>query len=527
MNATDNRNAIEQIDLFCLDIENEILIYGDYVSNHLIELTQNLLGFINSAPDKIKKLVEEKMRVIALKSKKYAKVWLYSAMLTVNYNPIVMEEFLECVLEEKFGPNVNYFLFYQIKAAKFYHNQLENEKNKYLNWKLLERAVEAFKDKLSDIIETIPYKQRNLDLALVITEQILGETHGPTKTAFDRCKVLIENMHKKVLLLNTAEIVSQVGMIPYYGVQGGNQIAEFLKKEYVEWKGIRIPYVQCESNMPNMESLQLLLQMVKELKPGLVILIGGSSIFGNLVDNMIPVLAVGLVPSNLEPTMCTCQTLSRKLNDEDYKLLKQMGKDEKNVIQSIFTSDLQVQKSTVCRNQLGLHEDKFVIVVIGNRLDAEIDEHFMNMLKLALDDNMEVAFVGVAFDSITYFFRIMPELQGKVHFLGFTHDILSWLEICDLYVNPHRQGGGTSAVEALFKGIPVVTTAYGDVATNVGKDFLTESYDTMPKLIQKYKTDSIFYKQMSERARKRAEILLDTKSEFLRIIREFENRTRD
>jgi predicted O-linked N-acetylglucosamine transferase (SPINDLY family) len=31
----------------------------------------------------------------------------------------------------------------------------------------------------------------------------------------------------------------------------------------------------------------------------------------------------------------------------------------------------------------------------------------------------------------------------------------------DIYINPTRRGGGTSAVEALSKGIPVITVNYG------------------------------------------------------------------
>ena len=297
-------------------------------------------------------------------------------------------------------------------------------------------------------------------------------------------------------------------------------------KEYLEWKGTKIPYIQCENNMPNMAALRVLLQMVRKLKPKFCVLIGGNSILGNLVDAMIPVLTVGLAPSDFESTMTSCQTLSRKLEENDLKLLKQIGKDEKSVISSVFTSGLQSQSGTVSRNEIGLQENKFILVIVGNRLDSDIDEHFMNMLACALDDEMEAAFIGKSFASLEGYLIKIPRLKGKVHYLGATHNILAWLEVCDLYVNPKRKGGGTSAVEALFKGVPVITTAYGDVAANVGKKFYTESYDTMSELIRKYKKDQDFYKKMSALAKKRSEILLDTEGEFQRIIEEFENRTR-
>ena len=76
-------------------------------------------------------------------------------------------------------------------------------------------------------------------------------------------------------------------------------------------------------------------------------------------------------------------------------------------------------------------------------------------------------------------------------------------------------------MEAVSLGIPVVTTPYGDVAANVGKEFWVESYEEMPELILRYKDDLGFYQKMSDKARKRSEILLDTETEFVRILDEF------
>ncbi len=229
MDELDNMNIIEQIGMFCSDIENEVLIYDDYVSNNLIKSTQKILSFINAAPNEIKNLVEEKMHETTLKSGKYAKVWLYSAVLRINYNPVILEELLEFLIrEDNFSPNVRHFLFYQIKNTLFNHICLDNEKTKFLIWKLFDKTVEAFKSNLIDVLHPISFEQRDADTVLVITEQILEEEHGPTKTAFDRCKVLIRNMGKKVLLLNTSEIASTVGIIPYYGAVKGQQNDDLL-----------------------------------------------------------------------------------------------------------------------------------------------------------------------------------------------------------------------------------------------------------------------------------------------------------
>lgn len=85
-------------------------------------------------------------------------------------------------------------------------------------------------------------------------------------------------------------------------------------------------------------------------------------------------------------------------------------------------------------------------------------------------------------------------------------------------------GGGTSSVEALSKGVPVVTTDYGDVAVNVGEDFIVKDYDDMSKTIIKYIDDEDFYKEKSLKAKKRSEVLLDSDGQFTKLIKEYENR---
>lgn len=518
--------AIEQIKLLCNDIEYEIAISGSHVSEGLKARTLKLFTFIELAPFEIRKAVENNLSYILKKSQLYAKVWLYSAMLTLTYDTELMKDFLTYIVkEEGFTLNVKYFLYYQIKAAIFNHVSMENYDTKLLKWKLLAQVVDGFKKELGDVLMPVPYECRNQDKVFVVTEQILGEMHAPTKIAFDRCKILIEKMNKQVLLINSAEVLSSIGTIPYFGAKYGNYHNQLLEKEFLEWKGTKILYFQCENNMPNLDALHMLLQMIQNEKPALVVSIGGSSILSNLIDNILPVLTVGLSPSDLEMTMTTCQTLSRKLTLEDLELMKQVGKNSGSVIESIFTSSLQPQAKTVTRKELSLPEKKFLLVVVGYRLDVDIDEAFMNMLVNAMDDDIEVAMIGI-FESCGMYMDKMPKLKGKVHCLGLTDDILAWIDTCDLYVNPYRKGGGTSGVEALYQGIPVVTFPYGDVAVNVGEDFWTESYDTMVELIQKYKNDSEFYHRMTVIAKERSDILLDTEGEFCRIIEEFEKRTR-
>lgn len=79
-------------------------------------------------------------------------------------------------------------------------------------------------------------------------------------------------------------------------------------------------------------------------------------------------------------------------------------------------------------------------------------------------------------------------------------------------------------MEAMSKGVPVVTTAFGDVAVNAGEAFCVRDYDEMRERIIRYRKDGQFYRQMSELAQERTKVLLDSEGEFVRIMHEVQRR---
>lgn len=173
---------------------------------------------------------------------------------------------------------------------------------------------------------------------------------------------------------------------------------------------------------------------------------------------------------------------------------------------------------------MGIPREAFVLAVVGARLDVEITDDFCEMLESVLGEDIVVVFWGryIKYSEISK--EKYPKLKKYSYYLGFCSDILAHLECCDLYINPIRSGGGTSSVESLYKGVPVVTTEYGDVPTNVGEAFWVEDYKEMKNVIKRYYSDSEFYQKQSEYALQRVKRLLDTDGEFVKIISEMERR---
>lgn len=489
------------------------------------EIISAYVNSLKGQPDNLVQKVVDILKENRKEEKVEAYIYLSSIIIniTLESNELeVLERYIVNTTELNAGKK--HFLFYQIKSLMFCNKSLTTEKTILFKWQLFRQIVQMYKMLIKKELNYIPKEERNTNFVLVITEQFLKTEHGPTKTALDRCRTLIKEEKKNVLLVNSAEFGNFYDNCLFYNSKYGSYLQSNIEMQEMEWKDVKIPYVQCDNGMPDPEVIDMLLEMVYRLKPEYIVMIGGNSIFANLADNIVPVLAVGLSPSAMETTMVSYQTLTRKLDEQDIRVLHEMGKSEDSIIQSVFTSGLKEQTEHITREQLGIPQDAFVLAVVGARLDVEVTNSFCDMLESVLNEKIVVAFL----DEYNEYCKInqekYPKLKKYSYYLGFCTDILAYLECCDLYVNPIRSGGGTSSVESLYKGVPVVTTEYGDVPTNVGENFWVKDYEEMKKVIKRYYSDSEFYQKQSEYALQRVKRLLDTDGEFVKIISEMERR---
>ena len=501
--------------------------YKDYLPEEAIRLGTEMADKVGGIWEGIREEIVGLVREEIPYEYPYVAVWWYSVLLGIRKESSIFSEFVSYIRKHEgiFSPNTLYFLYYQLSAMMFSNIGLNCSKNKVNLWKFFLEIVGRFEGYIDNvgILEELPIERRDRSKILVITEQFLVEEHGPTKTALDRCRAIIEGMGKDVLLINSAELLTRVGEIPFYGCCGGSYIPKRKAEKEQFWKGVRVPYYQCENNMPDIETVRQLLLDIRAMAPWQAVAIGSGGILGSLVGKIVPSISIGTVPSELAITGMRLQTLGRKLEKQDIEILSHMGLSEENVIESVFTSGLRAQTGHVTREELGIPEDTFLLAVVGGRLDNEVTEEFLEILGQIMPGNMCIGFFGMfhTYESRTGKF---VQLRGKTRNFGFCEDMLSYMEVCDLYINPLRKGSGTSCVEALFKGVPVVTVDYGDVAVNAGELFCVGDYKGMQKEIMRYYSNKAYYQEMSIKARERAEVLLDTDTEFAKVMQEAEKR---
>lgn len=509
------KDIIEQIEIYKKNtVEEYFLNYGEMES-----LLQNVSEKMADIISKIALLSED--------CPAWMKIHLLSFCMKTSGDKSYTIELLNAVIDadyEQVGEYNKLSHYWQTNMAIFVDSSLGGFEAEKLLIKLYRQLFTDFYRVLGGTRRKyIPLDARRMDVVFVFTSQVLGMQHAPTKTLLDRCYILQKYLNKKVYIINTAMQASQKGMAPFFGLKEGAYEEALLNDKNISYKDVEFDYYQCENNMPNPNTIVKLVQMIVDKKPGYMLNIGGSDICADICGMFVPEITISTVFSKISTSCGEYQIVDKALNNEDLVLLEELGVEKEKVKRSLFTFVFKEQKEHFTKAQLGFKVDSFVLLTVGWRLGDEISEEFLEVLEkcVSVNEKIAVAFMG-QYDNYEEIITKYPGLQKNSKFLGQQEDALAVTECCDLYVNPKRNGGGSSIAEALFKGLPVVTLPEGDGAVAASDIFWVSDYTEMKEKIISYATDKAFYDEMSQRAKKRAEQLLDSKTSFCKVITEIE-----
>ena len=450
--------------------------------------------------------------------------YLLSALYKLTRKNTAYYELIKRVTKDTgLSKETKYFAYWQLACDVFVDSALDTYESTDLLDDLYEVIYQDYYSEVKDICMPIPMTLRNDELVIFITSQMLTLNHVPTKVLLDRCSIMDRVMHKKILVINTADILTPYGSVNWFGAREGNYNDVLTKQDYLDYEGRRFAFYQCPKAMPDISVIKEIVNVVREEKPAYIVSMGGANITADILSNIVPTLTIATVFSKRAQTRGAFQVTPHIPNDRDRKWLLRHGMNDLHFIQGLFSFSFKEQMHKYSRNELGIPENKIASVVIGARLDDEVDDEFMEVINALSGLDIYTVFVG----NLTKYVNLKEQYKGtKEHLinLGFQDDVLAVCECCDLYINPRRRGGGSSAAEAMYKGLPVVTINYGDVATAVGNDFCVLDYDEMVKRVKKLVTDKDYYRNMSIKAKERAAVLMDSEQEFVRVIKDMESR---
>lgn len=488
---------------------------------------EELNDILIQLPEKRRQEVLEEVAGLSGELPVWARIHLLSFVMQVSRDALWTVRLLDEVLQADYDDVGEYNKlshYWQIRTAVFRDSELRNFEVELRLAQLYRILFDAFRMAVGSAKRTyIPEEERDEELVAVFTSQVLTLEHAPTKTLLDRCYILQKVLHKSVLIINTAMQITQKGAAPFYKLRDANYLPELSQRKTLEFLGESFEFIQCENNMPDMETISGLMQVMRDRKPYYIVNIGGSDICADICGMFIPEITISTVFSQVATSCGEYQIMGKKLTEQDEKLLHILDVRPEHVKSTLFTFSFKSQSHSYTREMLGLWKDKFILLVVGWRLDAEITDEFLEMLQEVVrrEDKVGVAFMG-KFEQYERRMLLYPVLSKHARNLGEQEDALAIVECCDLYVNPRRQGGGSSVAEAMYKGIPAMTLPTGDVAVAAGEEFWVDDYAKMTEQILIYASKPLYYQSMSEKAKMRAALLMDSNSSFGKIITEIE-----
>ena len=110
------------------------------------------------------------------------------------------------------------------------------------------------------------------------------------------------------------------------------------------------------------------------------------------------------------------------------------------------------------RSDYLLKDNDYVMVTVGKRLNTEMEKSFIDDVCQLIYNHINTVWLLVGIDSNYYIKTRYKDLviQNKIIFMQYEEDIAGLFEICNIYVNPPRTGGGRSIRSAIQMKIPVV-----------------------------------------------------------------------
>ncbi len=424
---------------------------------------------------------------------------------------------------DQISPVEKNYMLYSISYYNFIYDGISTFETRLKIFETYKNVFEYYRTRSVVPLERIDVKERNKNLVLIITGQFLSTEHGPTKTALDRAAAIMDKFGKKVVLINVAEYTATKDTFDLFIPWIPNYNADYSEIENISYLGHDISYFQCNDDMPNQDEIDMLMRYIYNNKPLFIVQIGVDNIIPALANYIVPVLSVGCVPSTMQYTNTDYCTTNKDIDEEDKKFLKYFGVNEDVILKSRFTFNVPIIKEKKTRADFGFKEDEILMIVVGARLDEEVNNEFICKMSEVIDEKTKLVFVG-KFDMYDKYVEKYEILKNYSSYLGFSKDAVAIISLCDIYINPIRKGGGTSAVEAMYEHVVPVSTNSGDVSYNIGEDFCVNDYDEMIDRINRLKSDKNYYEVMSQKAYERALVMTDTPGEFAKTIREFMKR---
>ncbi len=349
-------------------------------------------------------------------------------------------------------------------------------------------------------IDFIPWSERNSETVLMTTDQFLFEQHAPTKIMMEICKILMGEGYKVCLLVNDVNYSEKVLQEKFVVSMS------FAKREELEGRTVfdigkdSITCLQVNYLQETEKAFDEVKTFLREIKPQFVWHIGGTCFISDVIGESSTFISTkctdGYAVSNA-PILASLMVGDNEYCHQSIRYIEKTGQKTCHFLSPI-ASGYEQKKQGVTRKEYGLPEGKFLICLVGNRLDEEINVEFIQWMESVADMSEDILFVTIGTGKTIW---KNSGYEDRVIHMGYQKELTDVLSCMNVYVNPPRRGGGGSSVAAMAAGIPAFTLGGCDVAYSVNENFVVGDLEEMKRKVLRCQEDVAFYRQKCKDAK--------------------------
>lgn len=227
----------------------------------------------------------------------------------------------------------------------------------------------------------------------------------------------------------------------------------------------------------------------------------------DIMDELCPVSAVlyKYYPVLYRPTTCSTTTgFFQKAMMQSFEYNSEI------ISRQIPVPILHIKKEPACSynkwNDLGIPEESFVVVTVGERLSSEVDIGLVKSMEKVMQKKKDMYWILVGdIDVKKNLIGIEDEIHNRIRVLIYEGDLPALYRLCDVFLNPDRVGGGFSIMFAMQQGVAIAAlkkNLYGG-AVRVGEEELIDGgYEELCGYVEKLYDSPELLEETKERMRK-------------------------
>lgn len=354
---------------------------GVCIDNHMPEKEKSMrFEMLNMQYEAFSEKEKETIRAV-IKAQFDVKdsIYIYSVLLHYMGQEIFAEAIMDAILESDFNAYTGSMLEFQMhkhyrsfgsiyQKVRMFHKKNAKKYAKILgvNWKYREPL------------------NRNKNRIVIVTEQLLRIEHAPTKMVLDFAYML-RHMGYEILLFVCPSDAGVPEELWYMPVQMSSN--PYFEDSPIRWlyRGSIFEGYQIHMTEEGLKEYHMMFSLIYEWNPIFVLDLGTINPVVDLAEGFTTLVSCEM---SISCPVTEGQILVRFERAEDWLEKKYEDALEDSQSQLYIEEKLPIlaeeANGTCTREELGLAENRFLVAIVGNRLDIDIRSEFLAAMELLL-----------------------------------------------------------------------------------------------------------------------------------------------